>query len=185
VSYRAGSWIQDGLIVPALIMGAGIAAVFDGVVFHQVLQWHHMLSGWHPPTTVANLRLNTRADGWFDLAAFALLLVGVSLLWRVTARAGRRPPWRLLAACVVTGAGAFNVVEGVVDHELLGIHHVREGADAGIYDAGFLAASLGACLLGAYLLRRGRGSWVASATRPPSPNLAPPLGEKRGKGGYG
>jgi uncharacterized membrane protein len=164
VSYRAGSGIQDGFIVPALIMGAGIAAVFDGVVFHQVLQWHHMLSGWHPPTTIANLRLNTRADGWFDVAAFALLLVGVSLLWRVTARAGRRPPWRLVAACVVTGAGAFNVVEGVVDHELLGIHHVREGADAGTYDAVFLAASLGVCLVGAYLLRQARGSRVASVS---------------------
>jgi uncharacterized membrane protein len=139
------------------IMGAGIAAVFDGVVFHQVLQWHHMLSAWHPPTTVANLKLNTRADGWFDLAAFALLLAGVSFVWRATALAGRRPPWRLLAACAVMGAGAFNVVEGVVDHELLGIHHVREGAGAGTYDAVFLAASLAATLVGAYLLRRVQG----------------------------
>jgi uncharacterized membrane protein len=46
------------------------------------------------------------------------------------------------------------VVEGLVDHELLGIHHVREGTDAGTYDALFLAASLGAYLVGAYLLRR-------------------------------
>jgi uncharacterized membrane protein len=82
----------------------------------------------------------------------------------------------------VTGAGAFNVVEGVVDHELLGIHHVREGADAGTYDAVFLGASLGACLIGAHLLRRARRGRVASATKPPSPDLAPPLGEKRGNG---
>jgi uncharacterized membrane protein len=136
------------------MMGAGIAAVFDGVVFHQVLQWHHMLSGWHPPTTVANLELNTRADGCFHLVAFALLLVGTSLVWRATAWARRRPPYRLLPPCVVTGAGVFNVVEGVVDHELLGIHHVREGAEAGTYDALFLAVSFAACLVGAYLLRR-------------------------------
>jgi uncharacterized membrane protein len=157
VSYRSASWMQDGFVVPALLVGAGIAAVFDGVVFHQVLQWHHMLSGWHPPTTVANLKLNTRADGWFGLAAFALLLVGASLLWRAAALVGRRPPWRLIAACVVMGAGAFNVVEAVVDHELLGLHHVREGTDAGTYDAVFLAASLATCLAGAYLLRRVQG----------------------------
>jgi uncharacterized membrane protein len=44
------------------------------------------------------------------------------------------------------GWGAFNLVEGVVDHHLLGIHHVKEtAANPLLWDLGFLA--LGAVLV--------------------------------------
>lgn len=33
--------------------------VFPMEVLHQVLQWHHMVSSWYPPTTIPNLELNT------------------------------------------------------------------------------------------------------------------------------
>jgi uncharacterized membrane protein len=55
---------------------------------------------------------------------------------------------------LLAGWGVFNVVEGLVDHQLLGIHHVRDdlGAPLG-WDLAFLA--LGAVLtIGGLLLTR-------------------------------
>src|SRR4051812_24192423 len=42
------------------LFGLGLGGFFDGIVFHQVLQWHHMVSTWYPPTSLENLRINTR-----------------------------------------------------------------------------------------------------------------------------
>lgn len=46
---------------------------------------------------------------------------------------------------MLVGWGLFNLLEGVVNHHLLGIHHVREGANQTACDLGFLV--LGAALL--------------------------------------
>jgi uncharacterized membrane protein len=46
-------------LLPALLLGLGLGGLFDGVVLHQLLQWHHMLSSWYPVDSIANLRINT------------------------------------------------------------------------------------------------------------------------------
>src|SRR3954467_13174148 len=124
---------EDGVLAAGIVLGIGFAALFDGVVFHQVLQWHHMLSAWHPADTVDNIKLNTTADGWFHVAASLALAAGLVMLWRAIARDGRRPRTATLIGGGLVGAGAFNVVEGVVDHLLRGVHHVREGSSSGTY----------------------------------------------------
>lgn len=53
------------LIAAALLLGVGLGGFFDGIVFHQILQWHHMVSTSNPPDTVANLELNTFFVGCF------------------------------------------------------------------------------------------------------------------------
>ena len=167
-----------GLLTGLIVLGAGVAALFDGVAFHQLLQWHHMLSGWHRPDTVQNLELNTRADGWFHVAAATVLAVGVLLV--VRSRPAARPLSRLLVGAVLLGFGGFNVVEGIVDHLVLGVHHVREGADATAYDLGFLAVSAliavtGAVLAGSLLAASENlgGRDAGSGSRRPGRRLAP------------
>jgi len=39
---------------------------------------------------------------------------------------------------MLAGWGGFNVVERLIDHHLLGVHHVRVGPDELLYDIGFL-----------------------------------------------
>lgn len=46
-----------------VFFGLGLGGFFDGVILHQVLQWHHMLSSWYPVNTIENLQLNTLWDG--------------------------------------------------------------------------------------------------------------------------
>jgi uncharacterized membrane protein len=59
---------------------------------------------------------------------------------------------------LLAGWGVFNVVEGLIDHQLLGIHHVRDdlGAPLG-WDLAFLAFGVVLIVAGAALARTGEG----------------------------
>lgn len=155
-----------------MLLGVGFGGFVDGVVLHQILQWHHLLTstGDHPATTVAGLETNTLADGMFHLAALIVLLVAVSMLWR-RIRDGARATWRSLVGTAMVGWGAFNLGEGLVDHHLLGIHHVREGPDAFVYDVGFLAVSAVLVAAGLAIARTDLATAVAGD---PSPDAAEP-----------
>ena len=48
-----------------VLIGLGLGGFVDGIVLHQILQWHNMLSSVHPPATLPAMHLNMRADGWF------------------------------------------------------------------------------------------------------------------------
>jgi len=145
---------------PGLLLGIGFGGMFDGVLLHQVLRWHHLLSseGCCPVTDVRGLNLNTTADGIFHLFAIVLLLLGVTILWRRTQN--RLWSGRQLLGLGLVGWGMFNLVEGVIDHQILGIHHVRTGPDQFLYDVGFLG--FGAILVMA-------GSLFARTTSPRDP----------------
>jgi uncharacterized membrane protein len=114
----------------------------DGIVLHQILQWHHMLTseGSYPKSTVAGLETNTLWDGLFHAFTFVIVVVGLCVLWQRTNEWRWAASGRALIGWMLFGWGLFNVVEGIVDHEVLGIHHVREGAGhQTAYDIAFLA----------------------------------------------
>jgi uncharacterized membrane protein len=147
---------KGGDLVPGLLLGIGLGGFIDGIVLHQILQWHHMLTseGCCPDTTVAGLEDNTLADGLFHLFAWLAVVAGVVLLGR-RAREGVRPNGARLAGLAIAGWGIFNLVEGVVDHHVLGLHHVKAGRAEWAFDLGFLV--LGAALLaGGLALARTR-----------------------------
>jgi uncharacterized membrane protein len=144
----------------AILLGVGLGGFVDGVLLHQILQWHHMLSSterW-PVTTEHGLKVNTLADGLFHATMWIVVFAGLALI-----RDGV-PPRRVLYGLVVAGWGAFNVVEGIVDHQLLGIHHVRSGADHRVYDWAFLGISA-LLILAGWSLARERAEPAADAQR--------------------
>ena len=110
-----------------ILLGLGIGGFFDGIVLHQVLQWHHMVtSAGYPPDSVANLKINTFFDGLFHAATYGLVLAGLAVLWRAARRRHVRWSSTRLAGALLIGFGAFNLVEGLIDHQILGLHHVNE-----------------------------------------------------------
>jgi uncharacterized membrane protein/predicted enzyme related to lactoylglutathione lyase len=144
--------------VPAgLLLGIGLGGMLDGIVLHQILQWHGMLSARLPPTTMDAMRVNMFADGVFHAATWIVALLGVVLLARGR-RAGAAWDARRLWGSAVLGWGLFNVVEGLIDHHLLGLHHVIESmAQPWRADVAFLA--FGAVLIGlGIVLLRGGGA---------------------------
>lgn len=128
----------------------------DGIVLHQILQWHHMVShvAEYPVTTVAGLEVNTFGDGLFHVATWFLVLAG-SISAIAAWRQGRLAPnWSFHFGLVLTGWGIFNLVEGLIDHQLLGVHHVRDdlGAPLG-WDLAFLVFGV-VLVAGGWLLHK-------------------------------
>ena len=140
-------------------MGIGFGGFLDGIVLHQILQWHHMLTseGCCSANSVAGLEDNTLADGFFHVATWVAIFAGTIVATRAWQRGELAPPWRSHFGGLLLGFGCFNLVEGIVDHHMLGIHHVRDdlGAPAG-WDIGFLV--IGGVLMiasGLALIRSG------------------------------
>jgi uncharacterized membrane protein len=139
-------------------LGLGIGGFFDGIVLHQILQWHHLVSEVYPPTTLGNLKVNTLADGLFHAATWVFTLIGLALLWRGTRGTHAPRPTAAFVGALLFGWGLFNVAEGTVSHHLLGLHHVRPGPYQTAYDLGFLAWGAVMLLAGWRWMRAGKGA---------------------------
>ncbi len=145
--------------VAGILLGLGLGGFFDGIVLHQILQWHHMVtSAGYPADTLRNLEINTALDGAFHAGTYIFTAAGLLILWRKARHPHFRWSFELLAATMLMGFGAFNLIEGLIDHHLLGLHHVNETAprDQWIYwDIGFLGWGAAMLLIGWALYQRG------------------------------
>ncbi len=144
------------LRLSGILLGLGLGGFFDGIVFHQLLQWHHMLSHTddYPMTTVAGLEANTLADGVFHVGTLVLTVIGMALLW--SALEHEPSPWsaRTFIGLVITGWGIFNVVEGVINHQILQLHRVKENASNLLaWDLAFLAWGAAMMVIGWLIAR--------------------------------
>ncbi len=121
-----------------ILLGIGFGGFFDGILLHQILQWHHLLTstGDHPANTVIGLEANTLADGLFHALTFVCSLAGLFMLW-AAARRGTIVTGRVLLGAMLLGWGLFNLVEGLVDHQILTIHHVNYD-NVPVWDVAFL-----------------------------------------------
>ena len=72
----------------AIILGVGLGIFFDGIVLHQILQWHYFVSNWSPAETVESMRFNTYWDGLLHSFAYVCVAGGLFLLWRASRAAG-------------------------------------------------------------------------------------------------
>lgn len=140
-----------------LLLGLGLGGFIDGIGLHQIAQWHNMLSAKVPPVTMDAMMLNMTADGWFHAAVFVLTLVGVLMLYGAARQGAAFPPVRWFVGLLIGGWGLFNLVEGLINHHLLELHHVRDlPAHVPAYDYAFLLiGGIGLMALG-WVLTRGQ-----------------------------
>jgi uncharacterized membrane protein len=125
--------------VAGILIGIGMGGFVDGIVLHQIAQWHHMLSNVVPPHTIDGMRINITWDGLFHALTWLITLVGILLLRGAADARDPIPSLRALTGHLILGWGVFNLVEGVIDHQLLGLHNVREVPNATVYNLTFLA----------------------------------------------
>lgn len=153
--------------IPAgVLFGLGLGGFFDRIVLHQLLQWHHMLSSWYPIKDVPSLELNTFWDGAFHSGTYVFVTVGLFVLWRSAHQ--RHLLWsnKLLFGTLLIGWGLFNTVEGLVDHHILGVHHVNERVTGGTrtaFDIGFLVWGVAMLVAGWVLVRQGKRETAGAA----------------------
>lgn len=143
------------LAATAMILGIGVGGFIDGIVLHQILQWHEMLSNKIPPTDYVGKSVNMFWDGIFHAFTLIVTLIGIILLWKLLYRKDINRSGYLLSGGMLLGWGLFNIVEGVIDHHLLKLHNVREiSSNPEAWNFGFLGLSVILILIGIALSRK-------------------------------
>jgi uncharacterized membrane protein len=107
-----------------LLLGFALGGFFDGILLHQILQWHHLLSG-IGRAPFDDLRTQILADGLFHATMYIVAAAGLWKLARVRIQLARPTAGRVLAAQTLIGFGLWHVVDSVLSHWLLGLHHIR------------------------------------------------------------
>jgi uncharacterized membrane protein len=153
---RGATQLERGrsLWVCALI-GVGLMAAIDEIVFHQLLSWHHFYD--RSTSEVALM-----SDGFLHAAELVVLVAGFFLfadLRRRHALAGRSA-W----AGLFLGLGGFQLFDGVVDHKVLRVHQVRYGVDTLPYDLAWNGGALLLLAVGLVLALRSRNESGSTPT---------------------
>ena len=148
------------LVAAGVVIGVGMGGFVDGIVLHQIVQAHAMLSARLPLDSMANMRTNMTWDGLFHAGVWIATMVGIAMLFRAARREDAIWSGRAFVGSMLGGWGLFNIAEGVIDHHVLHLHHVVERLGLSIWDWAFLASGLFLMLAGWLLVRAGR-----SATR--------------------
>jgi len=141
--------------LPGVLLGVSLGGFVDGIAFHQIAHWHNMGSAVLPPTTMEAMKQNMAWDGWFHAVMLVITVVGVYLLVHHARKQRPLPSPGRFTGLLIFGWGIFNLVEGVIDHEGLHIHHVRDlPAHVPAYDWMFLGfGGIGFIVIG-YLASR-------------------------------
>ena len=159
------------------VLGFAFGGFFDGILLHQVLQWHHLLS-LVEAESVRDIRVQILADGLFHVLMYAIAAVGLWLLWR--ARHGFESPGadRAVLSATVLGFSVWQFVDVVLFHWILQIHRIRVGVpNPLLYDVGWLVVfGLPSLALAYWLAKRpGGGSSGGTGMSRRGPALATAL----------
>lgn len=129
----------------------------DGIVLHQIAQWHNMVSNWIPPMTMDAMKLNMMWDGFFHAFVWVVTLVGILALQHAAYREEAIPSLQSFIGQLVLGWGSFNLIEGIVDHQILAVHYVRQVPNYTVYNLTFLViGGMLFILIGWMLMKAGR-----------------------------
>ncbi|WP_225784178.1 DUF2243 domain-containing protein [Xenophilus sp. Marseille-Q4582] len=107
------------------LLGLALGGFFDGILLHQILQWHHLLSA---VEGVRDLRLQILADGLFHALMYAVAAAALVLLWRARGAMAAAGSARRVAGAAALGFGTWHLLDAVLSHWLLGIHRVKMDA---------------------------------------------------------
>lgn len=134
------------------LLGFGLGGFFDGILLHQILQWHHLLS---LVEGVGDVRNQILFDGLFHALMYVVAAVGLGLLWSSRGQIAAPNGGRMLLGNVLVGFGAWHVLDSLLSHWILGIHRIRlDAPDPLVWDIIWFAAFGLVPLVIGWLLRR-------------------------------
>lgn len=139
----------------AALLGFALGGFFDGILLHQILQWHHLLSAVRVDGASLDLRTQVLADGLFHALMYVVAAIGLVLHLNSVRRVGRAAGRGALpaaaagpaqpgepgafAALFLIGFGAWHVADALLSHGLLGLHRIRmDVAEPLAWDLGWL-----------------------------------------------
>ncbi|MFC4174627.1 DUF2243 domain-containing protein [Microvirga sp. GCM10011540] len=149
---RKSPWTRWGIV-----LGFALGGFFDGILLHQILQWHHLLS---LVPGIDDLRLQVLWDGYFHALMYVIAALGLWGLWRAHRSAEEDWGSRLLGALAV-GFGTWHVVDSILSHWVLGIHRIRlDSPDPLLWDLIWFGAFGLVPLAAGWLLLRRERPWM-------------------------
>lgn len=136
-------------LLAGVIIGVGVMAAVDEIVFHQLLAWHHFYDR-------STSRIGLISDGLLHATELLLLVAGFFLLADLRRRGTLhvRRGW----AGLLLGAGGFQLFDGVVNHKVLRLHQIRYDVELLPYDLAWNAGAVVLLALGLVLASTGRGT---------------------------
>jgi uncharacterized membrane protein len=145
------------LRAPGFLLGFALGGFFDGILLHQVLQWHHLLSG---VQGLQDMRTQVLADGLFHLLMYFVAAWALVLLWRARSHLSQPAAGNVLWGLALVGFGTWHVIDSVFSHWLTGIHRIRPDSESPLFwDLLFLVVfGLLPLAIGWMLRRRGGGA---------------------------
>ncbi|MGI4758487.1 MAG: DUF2243 domain-containing protein [Janthinobacterium lividum] len=141
-------------VAAGVLLGIGMGGFVDGILFHQILQLHNMLSNWVLRDSLVHEQINMFWDGLFHAFTWCVTALGIYLMWHTARHRRTVPSGRVLSGSLLLGWGLFNLVEGTIDHEILQVHHVVQNGNHMLWDLVFLASGLVFLLGGFQMVRR-------------------------------
>ena len=145
------------LTAAATVLGIGIGGFIVGIIFHQILQWHEMISNKIPPVNYVAKSINMFWDGIFHAVTLIITAAGIILLWQLLKRKDIDNSGYLLTGGLLSGFGLFNLLEGLMDHQILKLHNVKEvTSDKQAWNIGFLVFSGVLIIIGYFIVKKKR-----------------------------
>lgn len=136
----------------AFLIGIGIMAAVDEIIFHQLLQWHHFFDRSTPAAGIVS-------DGLLHAAELIAVVAGFFLIADLGRRDALAVRWAWAGGFL--GLGAFQLFDGIIDHKLLRVHQIRYGVDLLPYDLAWNLVGLALLLTGVWLWRRASSAEAA------------------------
>ncbi len=135
-------------VLSGFLFGCGIAAsIIDLFIFHLGLQWHHFYD-------LSTHEIALLTDGIFHAFGWFITVWGLFLLADIRRRGGVN--WKRWVGAVVLGVGSFQLLDGVLNHKILGIHQIRYGVDLLMYDVVWIGSAIVLMVIGWLVLRLTR-----------------------------
>ncbi|MGK2909054.1 MAG: DUF2243 domain-containing protein [Sphingobium sp.] len=105
----------------SVVLGVALGGFFDGILLHQILQWHHLLS---LVPGMTDVRAQVLWDGYFHALMYVIAVIALWGLWRSRNEAGSDWGSSLIGAALI-GFGIWHVLDSVLSHWILGIHRIK------------------------------------------------------------
>lgn len=120
--------LDRGVATGWIMIGFALGGFFDGILLHQILQWHHLLSGIDDPAG-SDLHFQVTMDGLFHLLMYVVAVAGTIVIVARRAKSVHPATSSTILRLTLFGFGVWHVVDAVVSHWLLGIHRIRMDSD--------------------------------------------------------
>lgn len=134
------------MIRAGFVIGIGMMGFFDGILFHQILQIHRLIT---------DIQYQTFAEGIFNAGIWVITLIGIFMLFKSeTGFNIQTIKTKAFTGTLLMGGGFFLLAEGLINHQLLGIHHILPGTHQLIADMVYLGIGIALIILGYFLIRK-------------------------------